>query len=119
MLREKSQKINSLKQLFNFRLSRVTVLIFFVAIMMAVFSQDANAVLSIFSLNVFFFLETLMKIMGILSIIVLLKRAPINRGFKVVGYVILVVLIIAPTTLLMMFGCLDTLFNYRKAELIV
>lgn len=116
---KKEERVYSLKQLLNFRLSKVTVLIFFIAIIAIVFVKDTNAIVSELSLNLFFFLETLMKTMGIISIIVLLKRAPISVALKIVGYFVLIILIITPTTLLMMFGCLDTLFNYRKAEIIV
>jgi len=118
-VKNKEVKTRSLKELFNFRLSKITVLIFFIAMVMLTFSQNANDVVRILSLNIFFFLEFLMKAMGIISMIVLLKRAHINLAFKIVGYIILVVLIIAPTSILMMIGCFDTLFNYRKAEIIV
>lgn len=119
LINKKDTRIRSLKELFHFRLSKITVFIFFIAIMMLTFSADASALVRILSLNIFFFLEFLMKVMGIISVIVLLKRAHINTIFKILGYMTLAVLIITPTSILMMVGCFDTLFNYRKAEIIV
>ncbi|MDF2615210.1 MAG: Protein of unknown function rane [Clostridia bacterium] len=119
LVKKKGERLRSLKELFNFRLSKVTVILFFIAIMLLTFGQGIDEVVKILSLNIFFFLEFLMKVMGIVSILVLIKRSHVNTGIKVLGYMILVILIITPTSILMMFGCFDTMFNYRKAEIIV
>lgn len=119
LLRSKGMKVRSLKQLFNFKLSKIAVLILFIAMMVPLLSNDVNDIIAIVSLNVLFFLQNLMQVMGIISIIVLLRRSKAHNAFKVLGYIVLFILLIMPTNILMMFGCFDTLFNYRKAQIIV
>ncbi|WP_070001189.1 DUF2232 domain-containing protein [Cellulosilyticum sp. I15G10I2] len=119
VLRSKGTKLLSLKQLFNFKLSKIAVLILFIAMIIPLSRNQVNDITSILSLNVLFFLQNLMQVMGIISIIVLLRRATVHNAFKVLGYMILFILLIMPTNILMMFGCFDTLFNYRKAQIIV
>ena len=119
IIKHKGTKLSILKQIFNFKLSKVAVLILFIAMIVPLLGQDINDTLSIASLNVLFFLQNLMQIMGVISIVVLLKRASVHNLFKALGYIMLVILLITPTNILMMFGCFDTLFNYRKAQIIV
>ncbi|MDF2879381.1 MAG: hypothetical protein K0S30_2477, partial [Clostridia bacterium] len=110
-----STKMSSLKPLFNFKLSKIAVLVLFIAMMVALLSEDTNSIWVVVALNVLFVLQNLMQVMGIISISVLLKRATIHKGLKVLGYIVLFMLLVTPTSVLMMLGCFDTIFNYRKA----
>lgn len=119
LLAQRGTKMSSLKPLFNFKLSKIAVLVLFIAMMVALLSEDTNSIWVVVALNVLFVLQNLMQVMGIISISVLLKRAAIHKGLKVLGYIVLFMLLVTPTSVLMMLGCFDTIFNYRKATIIV
>ena len=119
LLAKRGTKISSLKPLFNFKLSKIAVLILFVSMMVALLSENTNSIWVVVALNVLFVMQNLMQVMGIISVSVLLKRAAIHKGLKVLGYIVLFMLLVTPTSVLMMLGCFDTIFNYRKATIIV
>ncbi len=119
LLRSKEMRKHGLRQLFNFRLSRITVFILLATLIIIESSKNISNIGVVVSMNVFVFLQLLLHIMGIISIAVMLKKSSIHQAVKVTGYVILFVFLITPSSILMIFGCLDTLFNFRKAEIIV
>lgn len=114
-----NKKIPSLKQLLSFRLSRISVLILFISTITISLNGDAAIKWGILSLNITFFLVTLFQMVGVLALIAIISKADINRGIKIIGIVTVVILLLISPYLMMFFGCLDTVFNYRKVKIVV
>lgn len=113
------KKIPSLKQLLSFRLSKVSVLILFISTITISLNGDVATNWSILSLNITFFLMTLFQMVGTLALVAIVGKADINRGIKIIGLVTIVILLLMSPYLVMFFGCLDTIFNYRKVKIVV
>jgi len=104
---------------FHFRLSKMAVLVLFFAMMATLTYSDINNVYVILSFNIIVFFENLFQIIGVIAVILLLKKLAINKALKIVSYILIAILFVIYPSMLMMFGCLDTIFDYRKAEIIV
>lgn len=115
----KDKTIPSLKQLLDFRLSKISVLILFISTITINLSRDAAIKWGILSLNITFFLVTLFQIVGALALIAIINKAHVNRAIKIIGIITVVVLLLVSPYLVMFFGCLDTVFNYRKVKIVV
>ncbi len=118
-LRRKNKGLPSLRELINFKLSKVSLLILFISMMGLVSLSNENSSWAIVSLNIVFFLMTLFQIIGTLALIGLLAKSGISKGIKVTGYITVILLASISPDLVIVFGCVDTLFNYRKAKIVV
>lgn len=119
ILRRKNKSFPSLKELLSFRLSKMAVLILFISMIAIASNGNEGARWSILGLNVAFFLMTLFQITGALALVGILSRAKINKGIKIIGCVTIFLLLSISPYLVMFFGCLDTIFNYRKVKIVV
>ncbi len=118
-LRRKNRGLPSLTELLEFRLSKVSLLVLFISMTGLVSVSNENSGWAILSLNIVFFLMTLFQIIGVLALVGLLTKTRISKGIKVIGYITVVLLASLLPNLVMVLGCLDTLFNYRKAKIVV
>ncbi len=118
IIRRKNKKFPSAKELLNFKLSKVAVLILFIALL-AIDVNGSNEAMTILGANVMFFLMTLFQIAGLLGLIGILSKAVIGKSLKILAYVLVVILFSTVPYVIMSFGCLDAIFNYRKVEIVV
>ena len=118
-LRRKNKGLPSLRQLLDFRLSKISLLILVISMIGLVSTSNENSSWALLSLNIVFFLMKLFQIIGVLALIGLLTKTSIRKMIKVIGYITVVLLVLILPDLVIVFGCVDTLFNYRKAKIVV
>ena len=80
---------------------------------------ESSGTMLILALNLMSFLANLLEVAGVFGLIALLKRTSINQGLKVLGYIGIALIFIISPYILMFFGCLDAIFNYRKVSIVV
>lgn len=119
MIKRKISGIPTMGQLLEFRVSKVAVLLLVGCMLLADINGDSSGALLVYALNLMCFLANLLEIAGALGLIALLRRTSINQGFKVLGYIGIVILFMISPYMLMFFGCLDAIFNYRKVTIVV
>lgn len=112
-------RISSLRGLFNFKLSKASILVFLLSFVLIQGTSMENSSWTTLGWNMFFFMNSLYQIIGIISMFVLLKRSRFGMAMKVIGGILMFVLIYSSPSMVMMFGILDTIFNYRKVSNIV
>jgi len=119
ILRKKYKELPSIKQLLEFRLSKMAVVIFVIAmVVVSSITTDQSAV-KIFGLNLMRVFIWLFRLAGGLGLIGLISRSTVKNGLKIVGYVGVILAFSIFPYVLMIFGCLDTFFNYRKIDIVV
>lgn len=111
--------IPSLKQLFHFRFSKITAVLFVVAFMLVQGTNMGDSAFSILGWNIYFLINSLYQFIGLVSLITLIKRSKGNKTMKVMGVIITLILVYLSPSMLMIFGLLDTVFNYRKVKNVV
>lgn len=119
IIRRKNKQTHSLVELLNFRLSKISVFILFISTMIIALNRDGLTRWSVLSLNVAFVLMALFQIAGAFSLVAIVSRAHINKGIKILGIITILILLSISPYLVMFFGCLDTIFNYRKVKIVV
>lgn len=117
--RHKVPNLPSTKQILGFRVSKVAVLLLVLSMLVTDMNASTSGVILVLAYNLMSFLASLFEIVGMLSLMELLRRTSINSGVKILGYVGIVILFITSPYLLMFYGCLDALFNYRKVSIVV
>lgn len=116
--RRKNKSLPSTKQILEYRISKVAVLLLVVCMIVTDVNESSDT-LTILALNIIAFLASLLQIAGILSLIALLKRYAKKTGMRVLGYIGVATLFMIWPDVLMFYGCLDAIFNYRKVEIVV
>lgn len=119
ILRRKNKMLPSIKQLIEFRLSKMAVLLFIISLVLTDFSGSGNGVAAVLGLNLMNFLVGLFSIAGALGLIGVIKRSSIQGGLRVLGYIAVVLVFGTCPQLLVIFGSLDAIFNYSKVEIVV
>lgn len=111
--------IPSLKQLVHFKFSKITALLFVIAFLLIQGTNMGESTFSILGWNIYFLINSLYQFIGFVSLVILIKRSKGNKVIKVVGVIITLILVYLSPSMLMMFGLLDTMFNYRKVKNVV
>ena len=119
ILRRKDKALPTLGQLLEFRMSRVLLIILAVAIFLMAMTTDALSGTMILGVNVVVVIYMLFMLVGLLSVIGIIKKSSINKGVKIISGIFLGVIILFSPTLLILFGFLDTIFNFRKVTIVV
>lgn len=115
--RIKNKKLPSAKQFLEFRLSRTTILLLLVSVL--VVASGSGGTWEVVGLNIMVLLTNLFQVVGLLALIGLLSKIKFSKALKVFGYIMIFILFISSSGMMMTFGCLDTLFNYRKVKIVV
>lgn len=119
LLRKKNKQLPSIKQLIEFRLSKVAVFLLVAAIFtVSSVSANHNAII-VLGLNLMNFFIWLLKAVGGLGLVGLVYRSSASGGLKVLGYIGVAIAFGIFPYMLMIFGCLDAFFNYRKVDIVV
>ena len=119
LARRKVQGLPKTGQILEYRLSKIAVVLLLLTMLASDLSGSSSSVMLVLAFNLMSFLANLFEITGVLSLIALLKRTSINGGIKVLGYIGIILLFIISPYLLMFYGCLDAIFNYRKVSIVV
>lgn len=119
ILRRKNKELPSIKQLIQFRLSKVAVAILvFAMLLISVVSSEQNALL-VLGMNLINVFVWLFRLTGGLGLVGLIYQSKTGNGLKILGYIGIGLAFIIFPYILMIFGCLDTFFNYRKIDIVV
>ncbi|MEG0501511.1 MAG: DUF2232 domain-containing protein [Cellulosilyticaceae bacterium] len=115
----KKWHLPSLRQLAQFKFSKITVILFVIAFILVQGTGMGDSDFSILGWNLYFLINSLYQFVGLISLVVLIKRSKGNKIVKVAGVIITFILVYLSPSMLMMFGLLDTMFNYRKVKNVV
>ncbi len=119
ILRLKKLKGVNLKQLVSFRLSKWAILILTLAMMTPFTPLNENVIAVTLAANVLIVLQYLLQLAGALALVGIISKGPLHIGMKVMLYILISILFIIYPSMLVLFGCFDTIFNYRKTDIIV
>ncbi|PHV69215.1 hypothetical protein CS063_17055 [Sporanaerobium hydrogeniformans] len=119
VLRLKKAKAFKLEQLLTFKLSKIVVVILILAMLLSIAPSMEGDRLTIVAANIIVFLQNILQLVGTLAIISIISKGSMNKGVKWVLYILVCILFIIYPSMLTMFGCFDTIFNYRKTDIIV
>ncbi len=119
ILRLRDKTLPGLGQLLEFRISRVLLGILAGAIFLMTVTTDALSGTMILGVNVVVIIYMLLMLVGLLSVIGIIKKSSINKGVKIITGIFLGSIILFSPTLLILFGFLDTMFNFRKVTIVV
>ena len=117
--RRKNNNLPSLREILEFRLSKVAVLLLMACMLFSDFNTSMEGAVLVLELNVMWFLMSLLQVAGTLGLIGLVSRTSAKRPVKVFGYTAIIILFIISPYIVMFFGCLDALFNYRRVKIVV
>lgn len=115
----KKWRLPRLRGLAHFKLSRITILLFILSFGLMQGSAMAGSPWSILGWNIFFLVNSLYQFVGIISVVVLIKGLKVNKVAKTLCGIFMLVLMYSSPSMLMLFGLLDTMFNYRKVKNVV
>lgn len=117
--RRKNESLPRTKEILEFRVSKMAVLLLMLCMLFSDFNTNMQGAILILELNVMSFLMNLLQIAGTLGLIGLLSRTSTSAPLKVLGYIAIVMLFMFSPYIVMFFGCLDAIFNYRKVKIVV
>lgn len=117
--RIKKWRMTSLTQLVNFKFSRWMVGLFLISAFVIQFSAGANDSLTALGVNLYYFISYLLQLIGIVSLIMMIRRSKWSSGLKVMSIVLSVMMFWTAPFIIMIIGLGDTLFNFRKVNIIV
>jgi len=119
MARRKNKTLPRLREVLEFRVSKVAVLLLMACILFSDLNTNMQSSVLVLELNIIWFLMNLLQIAGTLGLIALLGRTSVSTPIKVIGYIAIVILLMSSPYIVMFFGCLDAIFNYRKVKIVV
>lgn len=117
--RRKDESLPPTKEILEFRVSKIAVLLLMLCMLFSDFNMNMQGVILILVLNIMSFLMNLLQIAGTLGLIGLIARTSVSTPIKVVGYIAIVILFMFSPYIVMFFGCLDAIFNYRRVKIVV
>ncbi|MBU3805098.1 MAG: YybS family protein [Candidatus Cellulosilyticum pullistercoris] len=117
--RRKDKTLPRLREILEFRVSKVAVLLLMGCMLVSDFSTNMQGPILVLGLNIMWFLMNLLQITGTLGLIALLRNTSVSTPIKVLGYIVIVILFMFSPYIVMFFGCLDAIFNYRKVKIVV
>ena len=117
--RRRNKTLPRTGQILEFRVSKMAVLLLVLSMLIKDLNIGSAGAIQVLTLNLMIFLISLLQIAGMLSLIALLRRTSVSQGIKVLGYIGVILLFTMLPGLLMFYGCLDAIFNYRKVSIVV
>ena len=117
--RRKNKTLPRLREILEFRVSKVAVLLLMACMLFSDFNMNMQSSVLVLELNIMWFLMNLLQLAGTLGLIGLLSRTSVSTPIKVLGYIAIVILFMVSPYIVMFFGCLDAIFNYRKVKIVV
>ncbi|MHC1749043.1 MAG: DUF2232 domain-containing protein [Cellulosilyticaceae bacterium] len=109
----------SLKQLVQFKLSKVALLVLLLAMIISQAGENIGNNGIMLALNVSILFQNLFQLLGIITLIVMIRRSKANSFIKIFSVIISIILFYMMPSFMMLIGCFDCLFNYRKVQITV
>lgn len=118
-VRRKQEQLPSIKEIFNFRISKVALGLLLISMLLSDLSDKFSPAILVLALNLMNFLMILFEIVGLLSLMSSLVRLSTHLGLKILSSLAIFILFIIAPQLFMFYGCLDSIFNYRNVHIVV
>ena len=119
MARRKDKTLPRLREILEFRVSKAAVFLLMACMLLLDLNLNSQASILILELNIMWFLMNLLQIAGTLGLIGLVSHSSARFSIKILGYLAIIILFMVSPYIVMFFGCLDALFNYRKVKIVV
>lgn len=117
--RIKRWQMQSLKQMGQFTFSKNMGILLIIAIIVSQVGIGEKEQLLLLGINLFFFISSLLEVLGLLVLCVLIKRNKWSMGIKSILILGLFTIMTAFPQAFMIIGLADTFFNFRKINIIV
>ncbi len=117
--RMKKWRMASLTQLVNFKFSKWMAGLFLIAGFIIQFSSGGNDSLTALGINLYYFISYLLQLIGIVALIMIIRKSKWSSGLKVISIVLSLMMFWTTPFIMMIIGLGDTLFNFRKVDIIV
>ncbi|OON95489.1 MAG: hypothetical protein ATN36_08305 [Epulopiscium sp. Nele67-Bin005] len=108
-------KLPKMNELLNFKLSPISLYIAFLGFILS----QGSGITSMLGLNIFFLINILYQFVGLCALIHVLKTKNINSVVYFFGVSTGVMLFMLYPTILIILGVVDTMFNYRKVDIVI
>lgn len=118
-VRRKQEQLPSIKEIFNFRISKVALGLLLISMLLSDLSDKFSPAILVLALNLMNFLMILFEIVGLLSLMSSLVRLSTHLGLKILSSLAIFILFMIAPQLFMFYGCLDSIFNYRNVHIVV
>lgn len=115
----KKWRLPAFRQITQFTFSRWMSILLIIALLLSQLTLGENDPFIMLGINLFFFISSLLQMLGVIVLVILIKRKKWPFGTKVLVSITMVILISMAPTALMIVGFTDTLFNFRKVKIIV
>lgn len=117
--RIKKWRMTPLTELVHFKFSKwMAALLVIAGIIIQVSSNEQEAMLAL-GINLFYFVSYLLQLIGIVAVIMLIKKSSWSSGLKMLSILLSVMMFLTTPFIIMIIGLGDTLFNFRKVDIIV
>lgn len=117
--RMKKWRMASLNQLVNFKFSKWMAGLFLIAGLIVQLSAGGNDSLTALGINLYYFISYLLQLIGIVALIMIIRKSKWTSGLKVMSIVLSLMMFWTTPFIMMIIGLGDTLFNFRKVDIIV
>lgn len=117
--RFKRWRMLPLNQFAYFKFSRWMGVILVISSFIALFvGEDSSSIVAL-AMNLYSFTIYLLQIVGIIALIMLIKKSKLTSSTKTMSIVLSVLVFFIMPFIMMLVGLADTLFNFRKVDIIV
>lgn len=115
----KKWRMPSLAQFVHFKFSRwMAILLVISGFIIQASSHEQESILAL-GINLYYFISYLLQLIGIVTLIVLIKRSNWSSGLKMMSILLSIMMFWSTPFIVMIVGLGDTLFNFRKVDITV
>lgn len=115
----KKWRMLPLNQFLNFKFSKWMSGLFLISAFIAVYMSNGSNEIRALAINLYFFIMYVLQIMGLIASIMCIRRSKLALGARRLGIVLCVLVYFTVPFIMMIVGLADTLFNFRKVDIIV
>lgn len=119
MGRIKKWRMLPLRQFVQFKFSKWMGILLIVSSSIALFVGEGSNTTVALAMNLYSFTVYLLQIVGFIALIMLVKKSKLNSMSKTMSIVLSVLVFFIMPFIMMLVGLADTLFNFRKVDIIV
>lgn len=119
MGRIKKWRMLPLSQFVQFKFSRWMGILLVISSFIALFVGEDSMTTAALAMNLYSFTVYLLQIVGFIALIMLIRKSKLNSTTKTMSIVLSVLVFFMMPFIMMLVGLADTLFNFRKVDIIV
>ena len=115
----KKWQMPPLRQLGQFTFSKIVGALLILSIVFSQGTIENSNEITILGTNIFFFAGTLLQFLGIIIVLLLIRKTRWHRGMKILAIFVILSLFSFFSPAFILVGLIDSLFNVRKMKIIV